>query len=217
MTSMLEKSHSKKAKTFHRFNRKQDHGDAAMEKGHDHYYGTWENLYDRRGIVSADKHHLADNMSDTQDDTDEIDMFPQDESEKSEFNKLVEEYPEYIDISEQFSRDLDDFYRKELDIDDIVPRYQHELERQSGYMPTYEQAETLFYELLLAKEEDEDTDRKVHLSDDAHLNYSEAELGMKSKSDVRKSLARRATLDHEYDSEDYGDDTEVGMRVHNIR
>lgn len=54
-------------------------------------------------------------------------------------------------------------------------------------------------------------------SDDTHLNLSEAQLGIRSKAEVKKSLARQATLDPEYIDDDHTDYNDTGMNVRNVR
>lgn len=64
---MMEKPKSNKSKSKYRHNRTQDHGDAALRKGHvDH--GYWENRWDHRGVENADKTYLKEVIRDGLDD-----------------------------------------------------------------------------------------------------------------------------------------------------
>lgn len=58
MTSMIEKPKSNKAKSHYNHNNSQDHGSAAQRKGHQDVNNYWENRWERRGAVNADKAYL---------------------------------------------------------------------------------------------------------------------------------------------------------------
>lgn len=64
---MIEKPKSRKAKSHYRHNSSQDHGDAGQRKGHEDY-GYWENKWDQRGTVNADKAYLKEIIRDGLDD-----------------------------------------------------------------------------------------------------------------------------------------------------
>lgn len=162
MTTFMEKPQSKKAKTFERHNSKQDHGDASQRKGHESR-DYWENAWENRGAVNADKTYLKEVIRDGLDSHENPDV--------------SEPEPEIVDEIEQ--AEFDEFSGESDDA-----RTDYELD---------------------------------HQSDDQHLNVSEAELGVKSKAEIRDAMARQATLD-DYSEDDFGDDDrESAVHVRRIR
>ncbi len=161
MTTFMEKPQSKKAKTFERHNGKQDHGDASQRKGHESQ-GYWENTWESRGVIKADKTHLKEVIRDGLDSYQNPDVL---EGPEVDYDAQQVEFGEFSGESDGTQTDY------ELD----------------------------------------------HQSDDQHLNFTEAELGVKSRTERRNAEARRATSD-DYSEDDFGDDDrESAVHVRRIR
>ena len=216
MTSMMEKQPSKKAKSYNRFNGKQDHGDAASRKGHSDY-GYWEDQYDHRGAANMDKTMLKQDLDgelnaldDIRDDTLALDMAEEDKkmaeawalaADEDDFDLNDETYyssndhfdaedgPGHSDYLKFLNNKLEQM-RKELE---SIP---HLTEDDPDYKATDQARLTLESEILEVVAEIREALNQVE--------YPEASYGVESKRDIRKRLARAATMD-DYSEDDFGD------------
>lgn len=227
MTSMMEKPQSKKAKTYNRFNSKQDHGDAAGRKGHINY-GYWEDQYDNRGAAILDKTTLKQDLhgesralDDIRDDKLALDMAEQDKK-----------------MAEAWAEQLDDEFDNEMEYSSTTGDiYAEDGMGQTEYLKFLNnKLEELRAELESIPHLDHnDPDHK--LTDQARLtleaellevvaeirellnqnDFPEAAYGVASKRDIRNRMARAATMD-DYSEDDFGDtEQESAIRVHKIR
>lgn len=220
MTSMIDKPRSTKAESFFRHNGTTDHGtkgNPGRDKG-DYEYTTAAKRAALE-IIHDDEFYSTDEAEFAVDDLVSSPLMPYDADthslNRTEFEELKDTYPNYLDVSELFGVYLGEFRKGELDIDDLVGYYQLELQRQTGLMPTYEDAESLLYDLLVA-EPTEYEDEKENTSQYMPVYFSEAEVGIQSLRAKRKANEQAATLDPAYAEDDTEDYYETGRSVYKV-
>lgn len=234
MTSMMEKPQSNRAKTYHRFNGKQDHGSAQEHEGHRKkvaYTDTyWETKYNSRGAVNKSKTILRQDLDgerdardDIRDDTFTLDMAEQDKKMAEAWATIAEEDDSYDQYNEMYSAGNDVYAENDLGHSEYLKFLNNKLEQLRNELESIPH--------LDQNDPDHKSTDQARLALEAELlevvaeirellnqyDYPEASYGIASKRDIRNRMARAATLD-DYSDDDFGDtEQESAVHVRNIR
>lgn len=188
MTSMMEKRPSTKAKTYNRFNSTQDHGSAQEHEGHRkkaaYADSYWENKYNRRKIVPADEAARKEAVDSGLHD-------------HQDYDKMTPE--ELVVAANQILADAES---------------RRNVEEFEG-VQSHNDHEPLSYEEQLAIDEAEDLKTMTR---EEYADYQDRHgLNQNSKAYKRRlgkiANARKATLDPDYNDDDYLGDFEDGSSI----
>ena len=186
--------------------RRQDHGDAAGEKGH-YPISEWDKAYDNRAFDKQDDLLFEEALL----EADNYNSMSSEQMEAVADRLLGEDTPALLKAAGEIISRVEGS-NDETEAINLLDRYQsmHDtrleiLERieAEGYEGATELEVTASY---LADELDLIEDDLIGLMNEQSMFPEEAELGVKSKREIRGKMARQATLDHDYDDDDHGDD-----------
>jgi hypothetical protein len=204
--------------------RKQDHGDAASERSLSHYRDYRMDPFSERGAKIKDKELLSDALTDDGSVSGDLFRLTPDELEDVADAILEDNPDEYqLPVLLQASQDILDRITNdedEAEVTKLLNQY-HALEADRNalidaqeYADMETEAELVSKIQALDARAEQIEEKVMDILQYQDTFATEAELGLKSKSDIRKEMARRVTLDVEYDDDDNGDsDYSIPVRI----
>lgn len=198
-------------------NRKQDHGDAAMERELAKRRDDRADPYDLRGRKRKDEEHLRTELAHRDDFTD-ITPEALEAAADEILGESHTEEPALLKASQDILSKITN-PSDEAVVGDLLDEYRSLIAERLELLEDIEtvDAETATDRALQARAI-EDRAEAIEEEIMETLSYqdgfpTEAELGLKSKREIGKEMARRVTLDIAYDEDDTGD-SDYSVPVH---
>jgi len=206
------------------FNKKQDHGTAAEQRGHhtdQDREDNWQNEYRREQVAKDEAYQFKLALNEVNVNYDPTDFA----ALEAEADKILGETAKDIESS-PFLKASDEILKAIDDIDDesmseVVDEYRSlyterqevlasiDAEPDEATLELKERAEELQAELELLEEQ------AIYILNTQDNFKTEAELGLKSKKDIRDKLAKIATIDHNPDDDPEDPDYQSPIRIRN--
>jgi len=199
-------------------NRKQDHGDAAEKRGH--YDDSWYKEMHHERVAKVEDKEFNDAILDLNVDytstpaeletaADTILGETAKDFESSAFLKASDEILKAIDDTddESMTEIVDEYRSVYVERQELLASIDDESDETA--LELNERAEQLQAELEILEQQ------AIDIVNNQDNFKTEAELGLKSKKDIRDKLAKIATIDHNPDDDPEDPDYQSPMRIRN--
>lgn len=204
---MIEKIQPQKTKEF--TGKKQDHGDAAQRRGHGGP-SFWEAKYDRRIDAKLENEQIKTALTDEVVDYDSMSSAEL----ESEADKLLgleaeDTYYESLEVSDEAAEESEE--ASDGEITNLEEAYKYLVAERDDLIKQYPSA--FGARAVEMNKEINELDQQIaaitgmamEAVQDFDLFATEADFGVKSKSEISRLMARRVTLDPEFEHDDDGD------------